>query len=118
MELRYGREAVVGTLVIIAVAIFVAGGFLVRAPVEVDWAAPLVPPPGGVLERAGEGFERNDGWGISFFPGETGEIEEIADLPRWLRREKGGRSSGRLKKSPSVHLRSPLQCTNEPTQTE
>lgn len=41
---------------------------------------------------SGEGFERKDSWGISFFPGQTGEIEEITDLSRWLRREKGGRT--------------------------
>ncbi len=39
----------------------------------------------------GEGFERHDGWGISFFPGEAGEIEEVTDLSRWLRRVQGGR---------------------------
>jgi hypothetical protein len=39
-----------------------------------------------------EGFLRNDDWGISFFPGVDGEIEEVTDLTRWLRREQGGRS--------------------------
>jgi hypothetical protein len=40
----------------------------------------------------GEGFERRDDWGISFFPGAAGEIEEITDLPRWLRRVQGNRA--------------------------
>ncbi len=39
-----------------------------------------------------EGFKRQDEWGISFFPGGVGEIEEVTDLTRWLRREQGGRS--------------------------
>jgi hypothetical protein len=39
-----------------------------------------------------EGFKRHDEWGISFFPGVAGEIEEVTDLTRWLRREQGGRS--------------------------
>jgi hypothetical protein len=38
-----------------------------------------------------EGFLRNDKWGISFFPGEPGDIEEITDLSRWLRRLQGNR---------------------------
>jgi hypothetical protein len=38
-------------------------------------------------ERGGrDGFERHDGWGISFYPGHPGDIEEITDLSRWLRR--------------------------------
>lgn len=41
---------------------------------------------------AGDGFERRDDWGISFFTGTTGEIEEITDLSRWLRRLQGGRA--------------------------
>jgi hypothetical protein len=39
-----------------------------------------------------EGFERRDEWGISFFPGANGEIEEIIDLTRWLRRVQGNRA--------------------------
>ena len=39
-----------------------------------------------------EGFKRHDEWGISFFHGVAGEIEEVTDLTRWLRRESGGRS--------------------------
>ena len=34
----------------------------------------------------GEGFERHDEWGLSFYPGQPGEIEEVTDLSRWLRR--------------------------------
>lgn len=38
-------------------------------------------------EKGGrEGFERHDKWGISFYPGHPGEIEEVTDLTRWLRR--------------------------------
>jgi len=38
-------------------------------------------------EKGGrEGFERHDGWGISFYPGHPGDIEEVIDLTRWLRR--------------------------------
>jgi hypothetical protein len=40
----------------------------------------------------GEGFLRNDNWGVSFFPGEPGDIEEITDLSRWLRRTQGSRN--------------------------
>jgi hypothetical protein len=35
-----------------------------------------------------EGFIRQEKWGISFFTGRSGEIEEITDLTRWLRRVK------------------------------
>ena len=35
-----------------------------------------------------DGFKRRDDWGISFYPGVSGEIEEIADLTRWVRRVK------------------------------
>jgi hypothetical protein len=46
------------------------------------------------LERRGpaDGFERRDDWGISFFPGAAGEIEEVTDLSRWLKRVQGGRA--------------------------
>ena len=42
------------------------------------------------FEERGErdGFHRRDDWGISFHTGSTGEIEEITDLSRWLRRVK------------------------------
>ena len=43
-------------------------------------------------KAAGDGFETNQGWGISFYPGQPGEIEEITDLTRWLRREQGTRN--------------------------
>ena len=35
-----------------------------------------------------DGFERHDEWGISFRPGLPGEIEEVTDLARWVRRVK------------------------------
>ncbi len=35
-----------------------------------------------------EGYKRHDGWGISFYSGTPGDIEEITDLTRWLRRVK------------------------------
>ena len=41
---------------------------------------------------AGEGFERRDDWGISFHSGHAGNIDEITDLSRWLRRVKRDRS--------------------------
>jgi hypothetical protein len=41
---------------------------------------------------AAEGFERHDDWGISFFPGAAGEIEEVTDLSRWLKRVQGSRA--------------------------
>jgi hypothetical protein len=43
-------------------------------------------------KHAGDGFIRHDGWGISFFPGPAGEIEEIIDLHRWLRRVQNHRA--------------------------
>ena len=39
-------------------------------------------------KSAREGFERRDDWGISFFAGRAGEVEEITDLARWVRRIK------------------------------
>jgi hypothetical protein len=33
-----------------------------------------------------DGFERRDDWKISFRPGHPGEIEEVTDLKRWVRR--------------------------------
>jgi hypothetical protein len=39
-----------------------------------------------------EGFLRQDDWGISFFAGVPGEIEEVTDLSRWLKRIQGHRS--------------------------
>jgi hypothetical protein len=44
------------------------------------------------FEDKAEGFERHDQWGVSFFPGKVGEIEEITELTRWLRRVQGGRA--------------------------
>ncbi len=35
-----------------------------------------------------DGFQRRDDWGISFYPGVSGDIEEVTDLPRWVRRVK------------------------------
>ncbi len=35
-----------------------------------------------------DGFQRRDDWGISFYPGVSGNIEEVTDLPRWVRRIK------------------------------
>jgi len=35
-----------------------------------------------------DGFQRRDDWGISFFTGVSGDIEEVTDLPRWVRRVK------------------------------
>ncbi len=45
------------------------------------------------FETKGEadGFLRRDEWRVSFHPGPKDEIEEIADLGRWLRRVKHGR---------------------------
>jgi hypothetical protein len=40
---------------------------------------------------ARDGFERIDEWGISFHPGQAGDLEEINDLGRWLHRVKRGR---------------------------
>jgi len=39
-----------------------------------------------------DGFERRDDWGISFFAGGAGEIEEVTQLPHWLRRVKHHRA--------------------------
>lgn len=39
-----------------------------------------------------DGFIRNDKWGISFRPGHAGEIEEITELTRWVRRVKHDRA--------------------------
>ena len=46
------------------------------------------------FETKGEadGFLRRDEWCMSFYPGQTDEIEEITDLGRWLRRVKHGRA--------------------------
>ena len=39
-----------------------------------------------------DGFERRDDWKISFRPGHPGDIEEITDLTRWVRRVKNDRA--------------------------
>jgi hypothetical protein len=39
-----------------------------------------------------DGFERHDEWGISFYPGRPGDIEEVTDLSRWLRRIRRNRA--------------------------
>ena len=33
-----------------------------------------------------DGYVRRDEWGISFFPGQKIEIEEVSDMRRWIRR--------------------------------
>lgn len=33
-----------------------------------------------------DGFVRRDEWGISFFPGQKIDIEEVTDMRRWIRR--------------------------------
>lgn len=43
-------------------------------------------------KKALDGFERRDDWGISFRPGHVGEIEEITELTRWVRRVKHDRA--------------------------
>lgn len=43
-------------------------------------------------KNALDGFERRDDWKISFRPGHAGDIEEIADLPRWVRRVRHDRA--------------------------
>ena len=37
-------------------------------------------------KNAVDGFERRDDWKLSFRPGHAGDIEEITDLKRWVRR--------------------------------
>jgi hypothetical protein len=39
-----------------------------------------------------DGYERRDDWKISFRPGHAGEIEEVTDLKRWVRRVKHDRA--------------------------
>lgn len=41
---------------------------------------------------ARDGFTRHDHWGISFYPGHAGEIDEVTDLTRWLHRVKRDRA--------------------------
>jgi hypothetical protein len=43
-------------------------------------------------KREAEGFSPRDEWGICFYPGQDGQIEEVTDLTRWLRRVKRGRA--------------------------
>ena len=39
-----------------------------------------------------DGYERRDEWKISFRPGHAGDIEEVTDLKRWVRRIKRDRA--------------------------
>jgi hypothetical protein len=39
-----------------------------------------------------DGFVRLDHWGISFYPGFAGDVDEVTDLNRWLRRVKRDRA--------------------------
>ena len=41
---------------------------------------------------ARDGFERHDRWKISFRPGHAGDLEEITELPRWVRRVRRDRA--------------------------
>ena len=43
-------------------------------------------------KNARDGFARIDDWRLSFYPGHAGDIEEIADLSRWLHRVKRDRA--------------------------
>ncbi len=43
-------------------------------------------------KTARDGFERRDDWKISFRPGHAGDIEEVTDLTRWVRRVKRDRA--------------------------
>ena len=67
--------------------VFYCHGFCPRGSVCVllcdDWFEPK-----GVTE----GFIRHDEWGVSFYPGLAGEIEEVTELTRWLRRVKRDRA--------------------------
>lgn len=42
--------------------------------------------------NARDGFVRRDDWKISFHPGYAGDIEEVTDLTRWVRRVKRDRA--------------------------
>lgn len=37
-------------------------------------------------KKATDGYVRRDEWGISFFPGQKIDIEEVTDMRRWIRR--------------------------------
>jgi len=43
-------------------------------------------------KNAVDGFERRDDWKISFRPGHSGDIEEVSDLTRWIRRVRHDRA--------------------------
>jgi hypothetical protein len=43
-------------------------------------------------KQSRDGFIRRDDWKISFYPGHPGEIEEVKDLARWVRRVKRDRA--------------------------
>lgn len=42
--------------------------------------------------REGDGFTRHEEWNISFRTGTAGDIEEVSDLTRWVRRLKRNRA--------------------------
>jgi hypothetical protein len=52
----------------------------------------LLSDPWFETKSEADGFLRRDEWRVSFHPGQKDEIEEIADLGRWLRRVKHGRA--------------------------
>ena len=41
---------------------------------------------------ARDGYIRRDEWGISFYPGHEGEIDEVTELARWVRRVRRDRA--------------------------
>jgi|SRR5665213_1324067 len=43
-------------------------------------------------KNARDGFVRRDEWKMSFYPGYAGDIEEVTDLTRWVRRVKRDRA--------------------------
>ena len=46
----------------------------------------LVRPTGLRKKIRRDGYVRRDEWKISFYPGHAGDIEEVTDLTRWVRR--------------------------------
>jgi hypothetical protein len=68
-------------------------------------------------EKAGrEGFERHDGWGISFHPGHAGDIDEVDDLTRWVRRVKRDRAFHDLDFSMSLETIDEIKLHGRPLQ--